>query len=183
MLMIGLQRGVNLTELLIAIAIMSILLAFAAPNLAVWLQNSQIRNAAESIQNGLQRAKVEAARRNAPVQFVLGTGSNWSVGCVTPVADADADGIDECPASIESRSANEGSTNATVTTAQSTLVFNGLGRLVPVPAGNINFQVANPVGGSCMPAGPMRCLRVAVSQGGQVKMCDPARSAPDPRAC
>lgn len=177
------QKGVNLTELLIAIAVMAILLAVAAPNLAVWLQNSQIRNAAESIQNGLQRAKIEAARRNVPVQFVLGTGSNWTVGCVTVVADADADGIDECPAAIESRSSTEGSTNATVTTAQSTLVFNGFGRVVPVPAGNIAFQVANPVGGSCKPAGPMRCLRVVVSQAGQVKMCDPSRSAPDPRAC
>lgn len=183
MLAIRKQRGVNLTELLIAIAIIAILLAVAAPNLAIWLQNSQIRNAAESIQSGLQRAKVEAARRNVGVQFVLGAGSSWTVGCVTAVADADGDGVDDCPATIESRSGSEGSSNATVTTAQSTVVFNGLGRVVPLPASNISFQVDNPVGGNCMSAGPMRCLRVVVSRGGQVRMCDPSRAAPDPRAC
>lgn len=177
------QRGVNLTELLIGIAIIALLLAIAAPIMASWLQNVQIRNAAETVQNGLQQARVEAARRNVGVQFILGTGTSWRVGCVTVVADTDADGIDECPATIESRAAAEGSANVTVATAQTTVVFNGLGRVTPVPASDISFQFSNPVGGSCMPAGPMRCLRVVVTRGGQVRMCDPNHAAPDPRAC
>jgi type IV fimbrial biogenesis protein FimT len=182
-LIIRKQRGVNLTELLIGIAIVAILLAVAAPNLSNWLQNSQIRNAAESIQNGLQQARIEAARRNVGVQFILGTGSSWTVGCVTTVADADADGVDECPATITSYTNGDGSRNASIVASQSTIVFNGLGRVVPVPASDLTFQVSNPIGGNCMPAGAMRCLRVVVTQGGQVRMCDPSRSSSDPRAC
>ena len=60
-------------ELLIGIAIIGILLALAAPNFAVWIQNSKIRTAAESIQNGLQLARAEAVRRNAQVRFQLTT--------------------------------------------------------------------------------------------------------------
>lgn len=183
MLILFRQRGVNLTELLIVIAIVAILLAVAAPNLTNWIQSSQIRNAAEAIQNGLQQAKIEAARRNTGVQFNLGTGSSWAIGCVTTVADTDADGIDECPATIESHAGSNGSNNASVATAQTTIVFNGLGRISPVPASDITFQVSNPIGGSCMPAGPMRCLRVVVTRGGQIRMCDPSRSSPDSRAC
>lgn len=183
MLIIRKQHGVNLTELLIGIAILAILLAVAAPNLSRWLQNSQIRNAAESIQNGLQQARIEAARRNVGVQFILGAGSNWTVGCVTTVADADGDGVDECPATIESHTSSDGSNNASIAATQSTIVFNGLGRVAPVPASDLTFQVSNPLGGNCMPSGAMRCLRVVVARGGQVRMCDPARSSPDPRAC
>ena len=47
------------------------------------------------------------------------------------------------------------------------------------------FDVSNPGGGSCQPGGPMRCLRVTISGGGSLRMCDPTSTLPanDPRAC
>lgn len=171
------QQGFSLVELAIGMLIFSILLALAAPSFRNWIQSSQIRNAAEAIQNGLQLARAEAVRYNSPVQFALGTGSNWIVGCVTATAT--------CPATIQSRSSAEGSSNATVAANQTVIAFNGLGRVTPVPAGDININITNTVGGTCAPSGAMRCLRIVTTVGGQIRMCDPALtlSATFPQGC
>lgn len=133
-----------------------------------WIQNTQIRNAAEAIQDGLQLAKAKAVQLNSQVRFALGASSAWTVGCVTPGAN--------CPATIQSRS-TAGSTNAVVTAAQTTIVFDGLGRVIPVPGAGLTFNISNPTGGTCVAAaGTMRCLRVEISTGGGIRMCDPAFS-------
>ncbi|WP_019140287.1 GspH/FimT family pseudopilin [Noviherbaspirillum massiliense] len=190
------QRGVTLIELMIGLVIMAIVLGFGVPSFSNFIQSSHIRNAAEAVQNGLSLARSEAVRRNTQVKFVLGTGSSWSVGCVT--ADPD-----NCPDPITSRDAAEGSSKASVTTSEvvastnaavaspaftDTLVFNGLGRERTLPpANNAVFDITNPDGGTCVAAGgKMRCLRVVVTPGGQIRMCDPAIPAatpPNPQAC
>ncbi|MEY4156663.1 MAG: hypothetical protein RJB64_1384 [Pseudomonadota bacterium] len=189
------QFGISLIETLIGMVIVAIALAAGVPSFSTYLQNSQIRNAAESLQNGLSLARAEAARRNTNVQLVLGAASAWTVGC----AAADA----SCPASIQSRSAAEGSKNVAVTTSQvitstnavatttaftTTLNFNGFGKASNLPPGNSAvFDVTNPVGGTCASAGgTMRCLRVVVSAGGQIRMCDPkltTTNSGNPQSC
>lgn len=171
------HHGFTLIELAIGMVIVSILLAFAAPSFSNWIQSAQIRTAAEAMLNGLQLARAEAVRLNTPVQFVLGTGSDWTVGCVTATAS--------CPANIQSRSSAEGSSRAAVAADQATIAFNGLGRVTPLPAGDINIDITNPTGGTCAPSGAMRCLRIEVSTGGQIRMCDPALtlSATYPQGC
>lgn len=168
--MMRLQRGVSLIELCVGVAIFAVLAAMAAPSFTAWIQSSQIRTAAESIQNGLQLARAEAVRQNASVQFVVDAAYGWSVGCVTASA--------ACPAVIQSRPASEGTLNAVISGAAlpATVVFNGIGRVTPPAA--TSFDVTNPTGGS-----GMRNLRVTVSNGGQVRMCDPALSSSDPRGC
>jgi type IV fimbrial biogenesis protein FimT len=190
------QQGVSLIEIMIGLAIVALLLVAGVPSFATFLQNTQIRNAAEAIQNGLSLARVEAVRRNTNVRFVLGSGSSWSIECETAVADLDGDGIADCPgtapsattpSSIQARVTGEGSTNAVVTASAATLSFNGLGKVTTATlAANATatFAVTNPVvGGACFATGPMRCLNVVVTPGGQVRMCDPALSSADPQAC
>lgn len=179
-------------ELIVVVAIVAILAALALPNFSVWIQNGQIRNAAEAIQNGLQLSRAEAVKRNTNVQFILtsvnsgGTGSDWTLSCVTPVADLNGDGVVDCPGTglvppeIQKRPAVDGSRNAAVTATQSTIIFNGAGRANA--ASTIN--ITNPVGGACaVDAGDMRCLRVTVTIGGQIRMCDPLLASTDPRGC
>lgn len=195
------ERGVGLIELMIGLVIVAILLGMAVPGFTTFLQNSQIRTAADAIQNGLNLARAEAVRRNTNIQFVLGTGSSWTVGCATAVGDLDGDGVADCPATIQSRPAGEGSSKAAVTTSEvvastgaaaapavfsSTLAFNGLGQAVSstlAKGNNAVFSITNPTGGSCATAGPMRCLRVIVTSAGQVRMCDPALASNDPQGC
>ncbi|MNR82779.1 hypothetical protein D3C72_135480 [compost metagenome] len=192
-----LQRGVSLIELMVGLAVFAIMLGIAIPNFSTFIQNSKIRTSAEAIQNGLSLARVEAVRRNTNVQFVLGAGTSWVVGCQTVTND--------CPASIQSRAGANGSANIRVETSEvvattglaagsaifaTTLSFNSVGRVTnaTLPAGhNAAFDVVNPDGGTCsVVSGPMRCLRVVVTPGGQVRMCDPAltNSRPeDAQAC
>lgn len=166
-----------MVELVITLSIIAALLTVGIPSFASWIQNSHIRNAAEAIQNGLQLARAEAVRRNTGVRFTLDsvaagtTGSNWTVQTVN-TAEA-----------IQTRPEAEGSRNAAVAVLPSTattVVFDGLGRATP--ASTIN--ISNPSGGSCATGGgPMRCLRVVVTAGGQIRMCDTALAATDPRSC
>ena len=171
--------GFSLIELMVGIALMALLVTFGMPSMHAWLQSSQIRNAAESVQNGLQAAKSEAVRRNTGVQLSLtsmvATGAaDWSVTCVTPA---------NCPEGvIQAYSATEGAPAAQIASTQATIVFNGMGRVTP--AADITLNITNPNGGTCVASGGnMRCLRIVVSSGGHIKMCDPALPSTNPRGC
>jgi type IV fimbrial biogenesis protein FimT len=67
--------------------------------------------------------------------------------------------------------------------AANTVTFSGLGRAIGV-APITQIDIKNPSGGVCQPAGPMRCLRINIASGGQMRMCDPiVVDATDPRKC
>lgn len=168
--------GMTLIELLIGFVIVGVLLGLGVPSFSAWMQNLQVRNAAESIFNGLQLARASAVQRNKSVSFTMaGPDSSWAVTIVTPAAFE--------PASVQSRSAAEGTPNAVIATAAPTITFDGLGKTNLAAAATI--QVTNPTGGACGTGTTnMRCLNVTVAVGGQVKMCDPqVLIAGDSRKC
>lgn len=187
--------GFSLIELLIGLAVLGILVMVGLPNLTTWIQNTQIRTAAEGIQAGLQFARAEALRRNSSVGFYLvnslaascalsTSGTNYVVSTSSPAGSCNTAPSDAGPI-LQTRAGTEGSANAVVTaTGGSSFTFNGLGR--GVGAGNFTqINITNPTGGTCQASGgTMRCLRITVSTGGQIKMCDPAvTDNTDPRAC
>ena len=165
--------GFSLIELLIGIAIMAILAGLAMPSFQAWLQNTQIRNAAESVQNGLQRARAEAVGRNTNVEFVLGAGSSWVVQL--------PDGTN-----IESRPSSEGSRDVAVAVAPlgaTTVTFNNFGGVLANNAdASVPFAQVD-LDSSVLAAADSQELRVTIGVGGNVRMCDPNASAPSPRAC
>jgi len=173
--------GYSLIELVVGIAIIAVLASLGASSYRDWIENTRIRSAAESIQNGLQVSRAESVKRNAQVQFVFTGNSGWTVGCVVAVGDADGDGADDCPATIQSRSQNDGSTaNINVLTtppAQTSVVFNNLGSTTPVSFTSVDIN-STAVSGS-------RALRITVGVGGNIRMCDPAvaQSSNDSRKC
>src|SRR5690606_17080573 len=58
-------------EEVVAMAILAILMPAAAPSLGDWMSRTRMRNAAESVHNGLNQARMEAVRRNRAVGFYL----------------------------------------------------------------------------------------------------------------
>ena len=196
----------SLIELMIGLAIMALLIMIGLPNMAIWLSNSQIRTAGETMLAGLTLARPEAVRRNQIVRFQM--VSNLTSGCVISTSGADwvvslDDATGACDAApsdvavpriVQKRSGSEGTQRAVVAAATAgTLHFNGLGRITS-PGGAANMtqlNISNPTGGACEnkdgSGGPMRCLQINISVGGEVRMCDPAVDPllfpTDPRLC
>ena len=190
------HRGFSLIELLVGIVILGVLMAMAVPRFTDWLRNARIQTSAEAIQNGLQLARAEAVRRNATVRFQLvstiddtcalaTTGPHWVVSMDNPAGQcASAPSDTAAPRIIQVRNRAEGSVQTQVAAGQSLFTFNGLGRLTPVPAANVAIDVSSTTGGTCIAnGGSVRCLRLMVSVGGQIRMCDPALPAGDAQAC
>lgn len=194
------SAGFTIIELMITLAVLGVLITLGLPSMSAWLQNTQIRGGAEGMISGLQLARAEALRRNASVRFQLvtdltggcalsDTGKSWVVSQTDPTALCDLSPSDTvAPQIVQKKGASEGSPNAAVTaTGGNVAVFNGLGRLTG--AGNITqIDIKNTQGGDCQKAdgtgGPMRCLRIMVSTGGGIRMCDPIVTiADDPRTC
>lgn len=164
--------GFSLVELMIGIVVMGILLGLAVPSFRTWMQNSQIRNAAESIQNGLQRARGEAVARNANVEFVLGADSSWVVKRVGG-------------ATIETRPAKEGSKNVTRTVlpaGATTVTFTNLGGIGLNADGSATLTQVDLDSPLLSPADSQN-LRVTIGLGGNARMCDPNAPVSSPRAC
>jgi type IV fimbrial biogenesis protein FimT len=162
------QAGFSLIELVIGLAVFAMLVAFAIPGARTWLQNSNVRSVTDSIQNGLQLARAEAVRRNVFATYTT-SGTGWTVtagGATVQVGTSESAGT------------------ATVTASQNAVTFSGVGWVTPVPASTITFDVTNPTGGTCVAAsGKIRCLRVTVTAGGQIRMCDPAATSGTAAAC
>jgi len=190
------RRGFTLVELMIGLAIMAFLLMMGVPAFSTFIQNSKLRSTAEVFHAGIQTARAEAVKRNAQVQFILTddagdssstqtatastTGRNWLIRVQDPTS--------LIYTFIEGKDAAEGSgqtstPSVAVSGTVSSMTFTGLGATTLGSAATFSFT--NPAGGACKSAsGPMRCLSVVVSVGGQARMCDPAVTATgDTRKC
>lgn len=169
-------------ELMVGIIVMAILAALALPSFQIMLRNSEVRTAAQSITNGLQRARAEAVARNTNVQFVLGTysgcagtDSSWTVDYVVkPVPGAPP---------IDARCSTEGSTHVAVAatpTAATTVTFNSLGVATTNQDGSAQLTQLD-----FSAIGASQNLRVEIGAGGNAKMCDPSLpvGSTSPSAC
>lgn len=168
-------RGFTLVELMITITVLAVLTMAGLPTFMEMIQNMQLRTAAESILDGLQVARSEAIRRNAYTQFVLGTGTGWSIVQINPPQSGSA-----ClqTATLQVRSGAEGSEKATVTV---TPAANG-GVITFTPLGwttksctplNIDTAIQFNVGSSVLGPSEERPLQVRVTATGGIRMCAP----------
>lgn len=206
------QRGFNLIEVIVSMALMAVLMGLAVPFLSSSTQNARIRSTADSLAASLQTARTEAIRRNAPVEFILTTaaavdanrnttalsanGGNWIVRAIDPT---DATGAEHV--FIDGKSASEGSGrtdgSTSIVMVPATTDGTGFNRITFNSLGSVAFNdtagsagridVSNPTGGACSTASEptaMRCLRVQISVSGQVRVCDPlVTDTADPRRC
>ncbi len=126
--------GFTLVEMMVVVTIIAIATMLGIPSYRAWVQNTQIYNAAESAQNGLQKAKSLAVSMNSNIEFVLVATNppSWLIqlpanALACPLASGTAlTTLLEC-------SATEGAKNVSATTLPSsanTLTFNSLGGVV-----------------------------------------------------
>lgn len=185
-------RGFTLVELLVTMAVLALLLASALPNYGEFIRNSQIRTAAQSIENGLQIARSEAVRRNGQVQFNLPNtlagaaqagGSDWNVlaalAATPTVFDQVVSVRIEPNASSQARvgvsAASGGAAASAGSGLPATITFTGLGRLSSGTTAR-QIDITGPAG--------TRTLSVQLGAGGDIRICDPALSrASDPQGC
>lgn len=204
------SRGVTLIELLVGLAIFAILLLFSMPAYQEWMQNLQIRSMADGLQNGLQIARNEAIKRNQESRFQLVSsmtgscalntaGPGWIVSMypVAGLCDQSPDpntspfgagfSADANPLIVQ-KSPPAPVTNPLVLSAtQAGVCFTGMGAMTgDADCGLITTKIdIKPAQGTCKAdGGDLRCLRVCISTGGLIRMCDPAvTDHSDPRYC
>ncbi|RRH88176.1 prepilin-type N-terminal cleavage/methylation domain-containing protein [Variovorax beijingensis] len=197
------QRGFTLVELIVTIAVLALILFAVMPSIGTWLENTRIRNVADSLQNGLQLARGEAVRRNQNVSLWLvslddpavlsddcslsGASGAWIVSVNSPIGHcADAPSTTSSPMIVTGRPVGDTGGRVTVAAVQAadgstegtSVTFNGFGRIA-------NSDAIGQIDVTGTTAGT-RALRIVVSPSGSVRMCEPAivdSTAKDPRKC
>jgi type IV fimbrial biogenesis protein FimT len=207
-MLIGRRRGFSLIELMFGLALFAIVLTLAMPTFSTMLKNSRLRGTAESILAGLQAARVEALKLNpAPgqaIEFLLmaedpdpGDVASFTPNAAGPMWAVRLDQGGGAFMFIEGRAGLEGAGAADAADIYAKVVasnlpvgdtirFDGLGRSNAVASTRFDVQPADPA--QCKHnGGDIRCLRVVVTPGGRVRMCDPSidpvASPTDTRAC
>ncbi len=194
------QRGFNLFELMVTVVVLALVLSQLMPYVGDWLQNLKVRNAAESLRGGMERARMEALKRNTTVTFWLvadttsavpgasctlsSTSSAWVVSVANPAGSCDTLPSLTDALQLVARSVAQENSSAVTVSAQSSsaaaanhVSFNGLGQVlldVSAPIQTVDLRQAT---------GSGRRMRVVVEAGGSVRSCDPDVVAGDPRVC
>jgi len=151
---------------MVTVTVVVVSLSLVGPSFSQAVANYRLRSAAESVINGLNLARAEAVRRNAPVSFALtGTRTGWTV--------SDGGG-----AVIQSRADSEmGGLSATPNVGATSVTFLPTGLVNATGTWLTQITVSSATAGT-------DSRRINVLGGGLIRMCDPAvAGANDPRRC
>lgn len=190
------QRGMSIIEIMVAIAIVAMMLMLAAPSAKNWIQNTQLRGAAESVLTGIQTARLEALKRNTLIRFELtdAASTEWRICIYDPINDAcsaaanavlttksGAEGGNNARFATDSTQSNSAVALAPGTSVPASVTFDSFGRFAPTAPNNfMRVDVRNPV----LAAADERRLVIYLGVGGQVRMCDPKLTkATNPQGC
>ena len=193
------HRGFSLVELMVALAMLGMVVYAVLPEVSDWMRNLAVRNTGESLKGGLERARLEALRRNGSVSFwlisdssetgltnscqVSSVGSSWVVSGQDPSGKcATAASQEDGAVVIEKWSAKDGGRSVVVEAvdangaAANRVTFTSLGKLSTNNGSAASIVIKHSDGSA-------RNLRIDINPGGSVRLCDPNVAADDPRRC
>jgi len=201
--------GFTLLELMVTLAIASILLSIGVPSFNGMFDKLRLKNTSEQIYSHMQRARFEAVSRKVEVgvNFSADNSATWAYGisdanngsCDTGLTTAGAD--DACTLVIDDGDGSVHGLNGTVDTADKVLMLftNGDHRDIKMQftgAGGANSIVFDPVLGTARDSsGALRTgeillesnrglkLKVVVGVLGNVRICSPDGSVSGYRGC
>ncbi len=191
-------RGFTLIELLVTIALLALLLGLAGPAFTLWTRNAQVRSVSDALQNGARLAQAEAVRRNRQTVFFL-TNSAGCDNTITAAANGRFWGVrtigllsGETVETVQCGNLADRAGNVNIV-GPTAICFNSAGRQTANAAPGVGSGIACTVGAApgvstydiAAATGGDRPLRVLVMLGGQVRLCDPARtlSSTNPDGC
>lgn len=189
------RSGFTLVELVVTLTVLSLMLAAAVPPMARWAANAKLRAVAEDLQSGLRLAQAEAIRSNRQAVFALtnatpaidatpvANGNGWFARLLILLAD------DTASDAFYLRGSSQPRQHGMSIEGPAVLCFNAIGRPVSNTSTGLGADCAAPASATAptwykltSPRADRR-LWIAVSLGGQVRMCDPDKtlstSSPD----
>lgn len=187
-------RGFTVIEMMFVVTVIGILMAAVLPSMQGWIRGARVRAVADALQNGLRLAQTEAVRQNRQVVFTLtnaepaldvaavANGRNWSMQTVPLLTGESGEFLQGGALSDVASGVN--------IIGPREVCFNASGAQVVNPApGPTNAVCA--VGDKVYSIDPVsvvsgtdRRLRVQLSIGGRVRMCDRNKTvATSPDGC
>lgn len=184
---------------MVVVAVLGMVLAVAAPNMADMIRGATVRAVSEGVQTGLHKARAEALKRNQVVTFWLvspadataldascalaSNSASWVVSqdnpagkCgVDPSATTDPRIVDRLGAGSTAGSLTVEAANAAGNAATS-VSFNGFGQTVNTGSQIVRIDIQHT-------DATARRLRIQVSTSGAIRLCDRDVASGDPRAC
>jgi type IV fimbrial biogenesis protein FimT len=188
-------RGFTLVELMISITLLGVLIALVSPSLGQWVRSAQVRTVAQTLQNGVRTAQAEALRRNRQVVFFLTDdepgldaeasedGKNWVIRWIPLPGDTVVSAAPDNEPFVQGGAVADFAGGVDIT-GPAAICFNALGRRVAATASATGVTGADCTVDPTEPlaafditrSGDARPLRITVALGGQVRLCDPART-------
>jgi type IV fimbrial biogenesis protein FimT len=194
------EKGFSLLELIVVLALIGVMLVMAVRAFVGWSADGKVRGTAESLLNALRVAQSSAVARNRIAVFSLTadtpsttaapskTGSNWFL-YVVPLA-----GSDDAAATLTQSATVARQYGVTLTGSPTITGASTTGTSAPLcfnPIGQVSTQTATTLGlssGCTAPTdglpviykvsstGAGREYQVRVYPGGQMRMCDAAKT-------
>lgn len=181
-------KGFTLVELMVTITVMALLMLAAVPSIGNWVANARVRSVAESIQNGLRLTQAEAMRRSRLATFRLtdampakdvalaAPAANWSVQAEHLL------GVEPAASGVFVQGSAAGATAGVTIDGPKLLCFDSMGQVTALTSAVTGLSAdckavsSTPVAYTISGRNADRKLQVQVSVGGQVRMCDPAKT-------
>jgi type IV fimbrial biogenesis protein FimT len=174
------ERGFTLIELLVAVSLFAFLIALAVPMYTDFLGNSQVRNAAEAMLNGVLWTQSAAINANTQVQLVVTPATGWTIAEVNPDLSVRTPIL---PAPFQ---LSDGAPNAHVVPTPpgaTEITFDAFGRIVANPDASPTISCIDVTNSQNANARALRVVITNATPATATKLCDPLAAATEPQAC